>query len=426
MVQVRPRFSFVTVVASALLAASAASAQSTADFYKANNSMRMVIAAGVGGGNDTYARVFARHWRNHIPGNPRIVPENRPGAGGVIALNFLYNVAPQDGSYVGVVNRSILTYTLMEEGGGAEFDINKLHWLGSINSEISLVIARADVPVRTAQDLRTRGLMIGATANANDSVRQAVLLNNVLGTRFRIVAGYPSGEAINLAIKRGEVEGRGSIPWTTLRVTEAEWLRDKQVTVLLQFALNKHPDLPDVPLALDLAETDEQRQIIELHAAKMDMGRPFVAPPGVPGDRLADLRKAFMATFGDAAFKAEADKLQLELSPMSGEAMQAALAKIYATPPDVVRKARDAYNAEIKLEMAKIEEETFSGKIAAVRQKGARLVIRKDGGETELRVGGSSTKVTIAGKDARRDALQADMDCSIRFAGDRANSVDCK
>lgn len=411
--------------ASLVAMAGTVSAETPAEFYKKQNNIRMIIGAGVGGGNDTYARVFARHWQKYVPGNPKFVAENRPGAGGLIALNFLANKAPQDGSYIAVVNRSILIYTLMG-GKGAEFDMKTLQWLGSINNEISLVISRSDVPVKTAQDLRTRGLMIGATSSANDSVRQAVLLNNIVGTRFRIVAGYPSGEAINLAMMRGEVEGRGSIPWTTLRATQPEWVRDKKVTILLQFGLEKHADLPDVPLVLELAETEEQRQILELHAAKGDMGRPLVAPAGVPADRLKALRTAFMETFKDEAFKAEAVKLKLELGPMSGEAMQKALAKIYATPADIVEKAKAAYNAEVKLDMAKIEEETFKGKLGDVKRKGSRLVVSKDGKETTLRVSGSRTKVSIAGKAAKRDALQAGMDCEIKYAADSASSVSCQ
>lgn len=413
------------VAAAVFVTAAAASAETTADFYKTHNNIRMIIGAGVGGGNDTYARVFARYWRGHIPGTPNIVSQNRPGAGSIIALNFLYNKAPQDGSYIGVVNRSILTYPLMG-GQGYQFDINKVQWLGSLNRETSLVIANASVPVKTARDLQTRGLMIGGTASANDSVRQAVLLNNVIGTRFRIVAGYPSGEAIDLAMKRGEVEGRGSIPWTTLRATEAEWLREKKVTILMQFGLARHPDLPDIPLALDLATTDEQKQILELHAAKMEMGRPFLAPPKIPAGMLADLRKSFMATFKDKAYLAEAAKMKLDLSPMSGEAMQAALVRIYATPKAIVQKAKDAYNADVKLEMAKIEVESFSGVLAGVKKKGGRIVVKKDGKDTTLRVSGSKTKVTIAGKAAKRSALKPGMNCSIKFAADRASAVDCR
>jgi hypothetical protein len=257
-------------------------------------------------------------------------------------------------------------------------------------------------------------------------VKLPALLNNVIGTKFRIVAGYPSGEAMNLAMVRGEVEGRASIPWTTLRSTEPEWVRDKKVTILLQFGLAKHADLPDVPLAQDFAANQEQRDILNLHAARNDMGRPFLAPPGIPADRLAMLRKTFMATVAAPGFVKDAQRLKLELGPMSGEAMQKELERIYATPKDIVEKARAAYNAPVKLEMAKIEEEKVSTAIAKVQKKGSRVVIKHKGKDVTLRVSGSNTKVSIAGKEAKRGDLKEGMTCEFKFAGDRASAVACK
>lgn len=408
-----------------LAANGSASADAVEDFYKSNNTIKMTIAAGVGGGNDTYARTFAKHWRDFIPGKPNIISQNRPGAGGLTMLNYMYSQAAKTGAELGVVNRSMLAYPLLD-GKGVRFDINKFNWLGSLNNEVSLIISWAAGPVKTIEDARTRGLMVAGTSASNDSVKMAVLLNNVIGTKFRIVAGYPSGEAMNLAMVRGEVEGRASIPWTTLRSTEQEWVRDKKVNILLQFGLAKHPDLPNVPLAQDLATTQEQKQILDLHAAKNDMGRPFLAPPGIPADRLAALRKAFMAAVASPAFKRDAQKLKLELGPMSGEAMQAALAKIYATPKDIVEKARAAYNAPVKLEMAKIEQESASGPILKVQKKGSRVTIKHKGKDVTLRVGGSNTKVTVAGAAAKREQLKAGMACDYKFAGDRASAIACK
>lgn len=404
--------------------AAVAHADAVEDFYK-GNTVKIMIGAGVGGGNDTYARTFARTWREFIPGKPLIVSQNRPGAGGLTALNYIYNQGRQDGSELIVLNRSMLTYPMLD-GKGVRFDINKMKWLGSLNGEISLIIAWSQVPVKSIEDLRTRGLLVAGTSASNDSVKLAVLMNNVLGTKFRIVAGYPSGEAMNLAMVRGEVEGRASIPWTTLRATEPEWVRDKKVTVLMQFGLNKHPDLPDVPRAQDLAETEEQRQILDLHAAKGDMGRPFAAPPEIPADRLTALRKSFMEAVRSPAFARDAQRLKLEVGPMSGEEMQATLAKIYETPPAIVQKARDAYNAPVKLQMAKIELESETAEISGIKRKGARVTIKKGGKDLTLRVSGSNTKVTIAGKDAKRDALKEGMTCTFKYAGDRAQTVDCK
>jgi tripartite-type tricarboxylate transporter receptor subunit TctC len=410
--------------ASAVAFAAGARADAVEEFYK-GTSIKMMIGAGVGGGNDTYARTFARHWREQIPGRPNIISQNRPGAGGLTMLNYLYIQAAKNGSEIAVINRSMLTYPLLD-GQGVRFDINKFNWLGSLNNEVSLIIAWATAPVKSIEDVRTRELIVAGTSASNDSVKLPSLLNNVIGTKFRIVAGYPSGEAMNLAMVRGEVQGRASIPWTTLRSTEPEWIRDKKVTILLQFGLAKHPDLPNVPLAQDFAANQEQRDILNLHAARNDMGRPFLAPPGIPADRLAMLRKTFMATVAAPGFVKDAQRLKLELGPMSGEAMQKELQRIYATPKDIVEKARAAYNAPVKLEMAKIEEEKVSTPIAKVQKKGSRVIIKHKGKDVTLRVSGSNTKVSIAGKEAKRGDLKEGMSCEFKFAGDRASAIACK
>ncbi|MFT5538586.1 MAG: tripartite-type tricarboxylate transporter receptor subunit TctC [Alphaproteobacteria bacterium] len=418
-------FGYATWIASVLLmSVGSAQADAVSDFYKSKN-IKMYIGAGVGGGNDTYARTFARNWKGFIPGKPNIITQNRPGAGGLTALNYLYNQGKQDGSELIVLNRSMLTYPLLD-GKGVRFDINKMKWLGSLNKEISLIISWAAGPVKTFADLRTRGMMVAGTSASNDSVKLAVLMNNVLGTKFKIVAGYPSGESMNLAMVRGEVEGRASIPWTTLKATQPEWVRDKTVNILMQFGLSKHPDLPNVPRAQDLAANDEQRSILDLHAAKGEMGRPYGAPPGTPADRLAALRKSFMDAVNSPGFARDAKKLKLEVGPVSGKDMQAALKRIYATPKDVVDKARAAYNAKVKLQMAKIPIEKVSTAIVGIKRDGRRVIINKGGKKVTLRVSGSGTKVTIGGKKAKRGKLKAGMNCAFQLKATNAKSIDCK
>jgi len=406
------------------LSVSGAFAETAAEFYK-KNKIRMVIGAGPGGGNDTYARLVARHFSKHVPGNPKVIPQNRPGASGLVGLNFLYVKAPKDGSSFGTFNRAMLIYTLLD-GQGARFDVNKLNWLGSINKEIPLVIAWHKVPVKTVADLKSRGLIIAGTAAGNDSVALPALINNLLGTKITIVAGYPSGEAMNLAMLRGEVEGRASMPWTTLKATRPGWVRDKKVNVVLQFSISRHPGLPNVPTAAELAPDKVSRQIVELYAAKNEMGRPYAAPPGVPADRVAVLRKAFMATIKDPAFTANAKKLKLEVAAVDGAEMQRMLKRIYATPKDVVAKAKAATKSRTPLKMVKIPIEKVKATIAGIKRKGRRVIIMKGGKKVTLRVSKSGTKVSIGGKKAKRGALKAGMKCAFELKSTSAKKIACK
>jgi tripartite-type tricarboxylate transporter receptor subunit TctC len=412
--------------AGCLIAASmtGASAETPKEFYS-KNKLRMVIGAGPGGGNDTYARLLAKHFSAHVPGNPKVIPQNRPGASGLVGLNFLYVKAPKDGSAFGTFNRAMLVYTLLD-GKGARFDVNKLNWLGSVNQEIPLVIAWHTVPVKTFADLKTRGLIIAGTAAGNDSVTMPALINNLFGTKITIVAGYPTGEGMNLAMLRGEVEGRASMPWTTLKATRPDWVRDKKVNILLQFSVERHPGLPDIPTAAELAPDEEARQIVELYASKNEMGRPYAAPPGVPADRVAVLRKAFMATVKDPAFGAAAKKLKLEVAAISGDKMQGMLKRIYATPKAVVDRAKEVTKSRTPLKMAKIPIEKLSAKIEGTKRGGRRVIIMKDGKKVTLRVSKSKTKVSIAGKKAKRGALKAGMDCAFELKSTSAQKIACK
>jgi tripartite-type tricarboxylate transporter receptor subunit TctC len=402
----------------------AANAESSAEFYS-KTKLRMVIGAGPGGGNDTYARLVARHFTSHMPGKPKVIPQNRPGASGLVGLNYLYVKAPKDGSAFGTFNRGMLIYNLLD-GKGARFDVNKLNWLGSINKEIPLVIAWHKVPVKSFADLKSRGLIVAGTAAGNDSVTLPALINNLLGTKITIVAGYPTGEAMNLAMLRGEVEGRGSMPWTTLKATRPDWVRDSKVNVVMQFSISRHPGLPKVPAAAELAPNEEVRQIIELYAAKNEMGRPYAAPPGVPAERVAILRKAFMATITDPAFAKAAEKLKLEIAAIDGSEMQDMLKRIYATPKAVVERAKEVAKNREPLKMAKIPLEKALAKIEGIKRGGRRVIIKNGGKKVTLRVSKSKTKVTIGGKKAKRGALKTGMDCAFEFKATAAEKIVCK
>jgi tripartite-type tricarboxylate transporter receptor subunit TctC len=281
--------------------------------------------------------VLARHLGRHIAGNPAIVVQNMPGAGSLKATHFVYSVAAKDGTVLATVSRGMATEPLLS---GAKFDAARLTWIGSIVSETSLCATWQTSAVRTWADMFGRDFTLGGSATGADPDTFALILRNVFGAKVRLVTGYPGGNDINLAMERGEVDGRCGWSWSSIK--SQKWLRDGKINPLVQFGMEKHADLPDVPLALDLAANDEQRQVVRLLTAGQFIGRPFFAPPDIPSDRKGALRKAFDATMQDPQFLAEAGKLDLEISPLAAAAIDEFLADIYRTPQDVVRKAVSA------------------------------------------------------------------------------------
>jgi len=315
-------------------------AQDVADFY-AGKQISLYIGYSAGGGYDTYARVLARHIGKHIPGNPTVVPQNMPGAGSLTLANFLYNIAPKDGTAFGTIGRGIAMEPLLG-GAGTRFDATRFGWLGSLNSEVSVCASWHTSPVKSFDDMRTRELIVGGTGSGADTDTYPIALQSLLGLNMRLISGYPGGNDVLLAMERGEVDGRCGWSWTTVVATRPDWLAEQKINVLLQLALEKHPDLPDVPLVMDLARNDDERMAMELIFARQVMGRPYLAPPGIPPVRLDALRRAFDATAADPEFLADAARIDLELNPVTGEALDALLARIYAASDNAVRLASAA------------------------------------------------------------------------------------
>ena len=316
-----------------------AAADDVADFYR-SHPLTVVISYSVGGGYDLYARVLARYLGKYIPGHPTVVPENMPGAGGLRASNYLYNAAPKDGSVIGTFSRSIPTMPLVTPG--LTFDGRKFSWIGSMSGDTSMCLTGSKSPVKTWHDMQTMPVVMGGQFAAADSDIYARLYNNVLGTKIKLVSGYPGTNDITLAMERGEVDGICGLSWGTIKVAHAEWIKNKSVNLLLQAALKKDPDLPDVPLALDVINDPEKKQILYLHFAPQAIGRPFAAPPGIPADRKAALIKAFDETMKDPDLLAEAAREKMDIGPMSGHDIDVLLGQLYAIPPDVVTKAAKA------------------------------------------------------------------------------------
>jgi len=327
----------VAAVALAVVPISLANAQSPAEFYK-GRTIDMEIGYSVGGGYDLYARLVARHLGKHIPGNPTVVPKNMEGAGSLRLANWLYGAAPRDGSAIGATSRGAAFDPLLGQMG-AQFDASKFSWIGSANDEVSVCVALPSSGVTTFEDVLTKPLTIGSTGVGDDTYQFPAVINAVLGTKFKIITGYPGGNDVTLALERGEVQGRCGWSWSSLKATRADWVASKKVIVLVQMSLSKHPDLPDVPLIMDFAKTDEQRQIFKLIFARQVMGRPYVAPPDVPKDRVTALRQAFADTMKDKEFLDDAAQGRFEINPVSGERLEALVNEIYQTPPEVAKKA---------------------------------------------------------------------------------------
>ena len=317
--------------------ASSASAQTPAEFYKGRN-VELYIGYSVGGAYDLYARTIARHLGKHIPGNPTIIPKNLEGAGSLRLANWLYNVAPKDGTAIGTIGRGTGFDPLLGSKG-AQFQADKFTWIGSANNEVSVCVAWKGSGISKLEDTLSKELIVGGTGQAADTDQFPRVLNGVLGTKFKIVTGYPGGNDVSLALERGEVQGRCGWSWSSIKTTRFNWVRDKRIVVLVQMSLTKHPDLPDVPLIMDLAKTNEQRQIFKMIFARQTMGRPYLAPPGVPPDRLAALRQGFMDTMTNKEFLADAEANKFEINPVSGADLEALVKDVYRTPPEVVKKA---------------------------------------------------------------------------------------
>jgi tripartite-type tricarboxylate transporter receptor subunit TctC len=336
------------ILAAALVTAlplSIARAQSPAEFYK-GKTVEFYIGYSVGGGYDLYARTIARHIGKHIPGNPTVVPKNMEGAGSLRLANWLFRVGAKDGSVIGTIGRGTGFDPILGQQG-AQFDGTKFTWLGSANNEVSVCVSwNATSGIAKFEDLLSKEMTVGGTSSSADTDQFPRIMNGVLGTKMRIVSGYPGGNDVVLAMERGEVKGRCGWSWSSVVSTHRVWLDEKKMTVLAQLALQKHPDLPNVPLIVDLAKTDEQKQILKLIFARQVMGRPYLAPPGIPADRAAALRQAFMDTMTDKDFLADAEKAQLEITPVDGAGIQKLVTEVYQTPPEVAKKAAELLNVK--------------------------------------------------------------------------------
>jgi tripartite-type tricarboxylate transporter receptor subunit TctC len=310
------------------------------DFYR-NRQVKIAIGFSAGGSSSLYAQVLSRHMGKYIPGQPNIVAQHMPGAGGLIVANYVYSNAPRDGSEFAITSRTAALEPLLGNQN-AKFDARRFNWIGTANIENSVCISWHTARAKTVQDVFTEELIVGGGGAASQETMFPKAFNKLLGTRFKVITGYPGSTEILLAIERGELHGFCGIGWTFVKLRKGDWIRERKINILFQMALQKHPDIPEVPAILDFAKTSEVRQVIEFLFAPQEMGRPFFAPPGVPAERVAALRRAFSQTLNDPKFMEEAQKLGLEIQLIGGEAIQGLVDRIYATPPAVIERAKAA------------------------------------------------------------------------------------
>ena len=313
-------------------------AQTADGFYKGKD-LRILIGFPPGGGYDLYGRLLARHMGHHLPGLPSVVPQNMPGAGSVLVANHLANVAPRDGTVIGTFASGVPALPLLTPDQ-AKFDSRQLIWIGSANTETQLDYVWHTAPVKTLGEALRTEVIIGATGPGAATVDFPLMVNAILGFKYKLVLGYTGSAEIDLAMERGEVHGVGGLTWTSVSTTNAVWLRDKKINILGQYGQTKHPDLPDVPLVIDLAKTPADRQALTLVFARQEMGRPFAAPPELSAERANQLRRAFDATMTDGDFLADAKKGQLPILPLDGETMQRMVGELYATPPAGIERVQ--------------------------------------------------------------------------------------
>ena len=324
------RVTLSIVVAAVLWTTTPATAQSVAEFY-AGKQISLIVGASPGGGYDTQGRLVARHLGKHIAGNPTIIVQNMPAAGSLAAANHIYTVAAKDGTVIALVQRGMLLIKNWNSTS-VRFDLGHLNWLGSINSEVGLTAAWHTAPHKTAKDLFEQELIVGGTPGVDPETTPR-LFNSLLGTKFKVINGYPGTNEIILAMERGELQGIGDWSWSSMKTARPDWLRDKKITLLMQAALQKEPELPDIPSVFDYVKNDADRKVMELYLTQKTVARPVIAPPGIPADRLAALRAGFMALAQDKEFLADAQKAKLEVAPISGEAVEKVISLITSASP---------------------------------------------------------------------------------------------
>ncbi|MDB5597196.1 MAG: tripartite tricarboxylate transporter family receptor [Hyphomicrobiales bacterium] len=311
------------------------------DFY-AGRTITLSTHTGPGGGYDTLIRLISRHLGKHIPGSPSIIVTNQPGAGGLTAFNYAARIAPQDGTFLTLVGQGLLIFEPTGQAG-LQASLGDMNWIGNSSQSPNVTAVWHTSPVKTVDDAKRVEATMGSTGAGAPDAQMPRVYNALLGTRFKVVTGYTGGAQINLAMERGELDGRGTNTWPSYKSTFADAVRERKLVPLVQIGLKKDPDLPDVPLLTDLVAGDAQREpVARFLSLTTAISRPLAAPPRVPAERVAVLRRAFDATMRDPAFLAEAARMQVDIDPMTGEEVETAIRQVLSTPADVIARTQTA------------------------------------------------------------------------------------
>ncbi|MQA65199.1 MAG: hypothetical protein GEU76_04745 [Alphaproteobacteria bacterium] len=417
------------IVAGMSAAPDAAQADAVADFYKGKQ-MKMIIRSAPGGGYDTYARLLAVHIVRHIPGPPgKMIPVNMPGGGGLQAANYVANVAPKDGTVLTIVSRGLPMYQVT---GGDKFkgDVRKFHWICDLSDSNPLLVTFHTSPTRTIEDAKKRVTLIGATGAGSISVQIPVAYNRLLDARLKVIFGYKGGGDVNLAMERGEVEGRATNNLASWKSTNPEWIRDKKLNFLMQLGLKRDPELPDVPLLIDLVKGDKEReQVARFLTLANVVGRPIAATPGVPAERVAALRKACGDTMKDPAFRKAAGEQRAEIGYQPGEDVQAIITEIVNAPKTLIDRVNVYMTPQGKeAEQKVVKLTTITSAVVSRNKKGNRIVIKDGGKDATVRVHSRRTRITIDGNPAKRDDIKTGMTCAVTYEGDdsEASTLACR
>lgn len=386
-------------------------AQSVADFYK-DKTITFIIGSSPGGNYDTWARMMSRHWGRHIPGNPNFVAQNMPGGGHIKAANHLYNLAPKDGTVVGTISRNIPTRAVLNHPA-VKYDPVNFNWIGSPELSNRVCIAMAGGKVKTAKDLFENELLVGGAGAGTAVSTTPNLLRGLLGMKFKLIEGYSGATDVVLAMERGEVQGICQTYGAFLQ-SRPDWVKTGKAHVL--FNLESEPIAgTKIPSVFQFATTQEQKTILAFYSSNMEIGRPTLAPPGLPKERVEALRRSFDATMKDPKLVEEARKQGLEVRPLTGEVIQKRIAGLAATPSDLVTKT------EKLLGVPEATVETV--KVSAVEKGGRRVSFAGKKGDMTVGVSKSRTQVTIAGKKAGRSGIKAGMTCEVTHVGPNSTAA---
>lgn len=414
-----------TSLAAAFVALSATvHAQSVEDFYRSKG-LTIFVGSEPGGGYDTYGRLVQRNLPKHVPGNPAIVVKNMPGASGIRLANHMYARAEKDGSEIGIVQNTIVLEPLMGNSG-VQYEPDKFSWLGSVSSLTSTCVVSNTSPVQSMEEARQKEILVGGQGSRSSTVLVANSLNALTGTKFKVIRGYPSTTSVFLAMERGEVHGLCGVGSDSILGAKFQDWKSGKIKVIVQVNGAPVDDFKGIPWMMDYVNNERDRETMEFIVGRQYFGRPFVAPPDTAPDKLAVLRKAFMAMMTDPAYLADAEKQQIPVNPVSGEEVQAFIAKLFKMPKDVVDRANRAADGDPALVAdAKLNWITVKN-VALSRVEGRTIGFADQGKPVTASLG--QTKISIAGKEADRKELKPGLTCDVVYLGDgdEAGSVTCR